>query len=720
MKHMRHLLLLPSILLLLPLSQAEAQTAYWEPAAGLYGGGIISLAIDVHGHLFAMADRGRLYRSTNSGALWSRTLLPERSWSRIITDSSLGLFVLESDTVFRSTDEGGSWTTAGRAPTTLTCIASTQTGSILVGRSGGGVYRWRPQDTAWSPSGLAGENVRKLFLNRWFGMIAATTKRIFRSSNGGVTWDTLATAVPSTNYSCWVDSSGTLFAGSSRYSGLSYSTDRGLTWKSLGMTSGADVSNITGLRPGEMYAGLTPIDPSVPGGIQKTTDGGATWKSLGLTEWGIGALIVQAPGKLFAGTWRGVFASTDDGATWVQTSDGIREVQVSSLLAIDSTLIFVGGSGALFRSTTRGETWVETGKDITCRIVTSLAADRNGNIFAGAMLFSPLGGVHKSTDRGLTWRCTSQDTIKGMYMSIQVLAVTQSGYVLAAVEGKTYRSTDHGETWRTVRSIRNAKRIEAFTSDSSGQVFGVTWGDGALRSTDEGGTWLFTSANLPSPNLKCVVTRAPGELFVGGLKGVSRSTNSGDTWTDISYGLAQPSVRALTFDRNNGLLASTTTGKVYRTTNDGATWMDVTNGLPQFQVVSFAVASRSLIFASTDTAGLYRANALTLSVEPQSSLGPTRFTLAQNYPNPFNPSTTISYALPEATHVRLSIFDMLGREVVVLADERKDAGVYEVMFDARVPAGQAAGRGFHLASGVYFYRLSTGAYSETRPMVLMK
>ncbi len=312
------------------------------------------------------------------------------------------------------------------------------------------------------------------------------------------------------------------------------------------------------------------------------------------------------------------------------------------------------------------------------------------------MLFSPLGGVHKSTDRGLTWRCTSQDTIKGMYMSIQVLAVTQSGYVLAAVEGKTYRSTDHGETWSAVRSIKNAKRIEAFTSDPSGQVFGVTWGDGALRSTDEGGTWLFTSANLPSPNLKCVVTRAPGELFVGGLKGVSRSTNSGDTWTDISYGLAQPSIRALAFDKNNGLLASTTTGKVYRTTNDGANWMDVTNGLPQFQVVSFAVASRSLIFASTDTAGLYRANILALSVDSRIPLEPTRFTLSQNFPNPFNPGTTIRYILPEASHVRLSICDILGREVALLVNERRDAGLHEVTFDARVPAGATTGRGYHL------------------------
>jgi photosystem II stability/assembly factor-like uncharacterized protein len=706
-------------MLLLSLFQAGAQTSYWEPAPGLYGGEITSLAIDTHGHLFAMDSRGKLYRSTNSGTLWSRTLLPERNWSRVISDSSLGLFVLESDTVLRSTDEGESWNLAGAAITSLTSIAGTHTGSILAGRSAGGVYRWRPQDANWVLSGLAGEDVRRLFVNPWLGVIAATTKRIFRSSNGGVTWDTLATAVPSTNYSCWIDSSGTLFAGH-EISGLKYSTNRGVTWTVSGLKSPLTVRTITGPRPREMYAGISPLDATVPGGVLKTTDGGATWKSLGLTEWAINTLLVTGPGRLFVGTFRGVLSSTDDGATWTQASDGIRGVQVSAIMAVDSTLLFVGGSGALFRSTNGGEKWTESGTGITCPGVTSLASDGEDNLFAGTPVFSPLGGVHKSTDRGVTWRCTSQDTIKGLYMSVQVLSVTQSGYVLAAVEGKTYRSTDRGETWTTVRSIRNAKRIEAFTSDPSGQIFGVTWGDGALRSTDEGGTWLFTSANLPSPNLRCVVTRAPGELFVGGLKGVSRSTNSGDTWADISSGLAQPSIRALAFDKNNGLLASTTTGKVYRTTNNGANWMDVTNGLPAFQVVSFAIASRSLIFASTDTAGLYRANTLTLSVEAQPFPAPTRFTLSQNYPNPFNPSTTIRYGLPVPARVRLSVFDVVGREVVVLVDERKDAGSYEVRFDARAPAGQASGRSLHLASGVYFYRFSAGAYSETRPMVLMK
>ena len=96
---------------------------------------------------------------------------------------------------------------------------------------------------------------------------------------------------------------------------------------------------------------------------------------------------------------------------------------------------------------------------------------------------------------------------------------------------------------------------------------------------------------------------------------------------------------------------------------------------------------------------------------------PTKYQLFQNYPNPFNPSTTIKYELPKSSEVRLSVFDILGREVTVLVDERKDAGVYKVQFDV---AG--------LASGVYIFRLTArqadggqaATFVRSRKMLLLK
>jgi len=90
-------------------------------------------------------------------------------------------------------------------------------------------------------------------------------------------------------------------------------------------------------------------------------------------------------------------------------------------------------------------------------------------------------------------------------------------------------------------------------------------------------------------------------------------------------------------------------------------------------------------------------------------VSPVQILLDQNYPNPFNPSTTIKYELPKSSVVRVSVFDMLGRVVSVLVNERKDAGVHEVKFDDS-----------NLASGVYVYRLAAGDFVQSKKMMILK
>ena len=97
---------------------------------------------------------------------------------------------------------------------------------------------------------------------------------------------------------------------------------------------------------------------------------------------------------------------------------------------------------------------------------------------------------------------------------------------------------------------------------------------------------------------------------------------------------------------------------------------------------------------------------------------PANFSLEQNYPNPFNPSTTIRYKISETSHVTLKVYDLLGREVAILVDEVKQPGVYNSKFTiVNLPAGK---QGSHLSSGIYFYRLHAGNYTETKEMQLIK
>lgn len=94
---------------------------------------------------------------------------------------------------------------------------------------------------------------------------------------------------------------------------------------------------------------------------------------------------------------------------------------------------------------------------------------------------------------------------------------------------------------------------------------------------------------------------------------------------------------------------------------------------------------------------------------PAATAGPLRFDLLQNYPNPFNPSTTITFQLPAATTVRLTVHDITGREVALVLNERREAGQHTVTFS---PTG--------LASGVYLYRLNTAGAVRARSMTLVR
>jgi glycosidase len=98
-----------------------------------------------------------------------------------------------------------------------------------------------------------------------------------------------------------------------------------------------------------------------------------------------------------------------------------------------------------------------------------------------------------------------------------------------------------------------------------------------------------------------------------------------------------------------------------------------------------------------------------VSVEDELAGQPEDYDLFQNYPNPFNPSTTIRYSLIKPDLVRIKIYDILGREVQTLVNEFKQAGLYEIQFDASV-----------LASGIYLYRIESGSFVQTKKMILLK
>ncbi len=141
-------------------------------------------------------------------------------------------------------------------------------------------------------------------------------------------------------------------------------------------------------------------------------------------------------------------------------------------------------------------------------------------------------------------------------------------------------------------------------------------------------------------------------------------------------------------------------------------WNFNIQGLSHWSIGQFVKIDNSgnAIIASTREQGIMLTKyANATSIKQISSEIPESFSLGQNYPNPFNPATVINYELRVTGHVTFTVFDIAGREVAALANEKQNAGTYSVTFNAS-----------GLSSGTYFYRLTAGDFSETRKMILTK
>ena len=160
----------------------------------------------------------------------------------------------------------------------------------------------------------------------------------------------------------------------------------------------------------------------------------------------------------------------------------------------------------------------------------------------------------------------------------------------------------------------------------------------------------------------------------------------------------------------NTLFAASEEG-ILRSVDFGATWAPYNNALPTTHLTSLLIGPFSdTMFVSTTTHGVLKVwNYLTGVTE--THMLPGKIGLLQNYPNPFNPSTKIQFTIPEGTYGRTSlrVYDLLGREVATLVNEEMRPGTYERTLDA---AG--------LASGIYFYRLQSGGFVETKKLAVVR
>ena len=200
--------------------------------------------------------------------------------------------------------------------------------------------------------------------------------------------------------------------------------------------------------------------------------------------------------------------------------------------------------------------------------------------------------------------------------------------------------------------------------------------------------------------------------------GIFRTTDNGVSWSDVNDGLTKNPldttkyISITSFIPKNAILFAGSSGNgVFLSTNNGSNWAEINTGLTNTNIKSLEVCGTNL-FAGTEGGGVWRrplSEMTSVPAEGGSNDLPTHFNLRQNYPNPFNPSTTIRFSLPSKSFVTLKVFDLIGREVATLVSEEMSAGSYFKQWNAA-----------NMSSGIYFYHLHSGTFTETKKLVLLR
>lgn len=392
-----------------------------------------------------------------------------------------------------------------------------------------------------------------------------------------------------------------------------------------------------------------------------------------------------------------MFASMTANGQWVQMSNGMdSDNNVISLATIGNNILagtntsFVGVTD-VFLSTNYGLNWTRT---FLNNNVYSFAVS-GSNVYAGTVL----QGVYLTSNNGTNW---SQIGLNGKIVS--ALAIMGNNVYAGTWDSGVYRSTNNGINWS--QTILNNKTIRSLATLGN-NVFAGTDGSGVYVSSDNGTSWLQTPLN--NKFVTCLTVcgnKIYSASFFNGLSEIYTSTNNGVSWSINSLHL-----NTLSFAVNgNNIFAGTYGNGVLLSTNNGINWIQISEGLLVGLQTASLLITDNYIFAGSIFHSIWRRPlSEILVVQNINTEIPISYSLKQNYPNPFNPVTKIEFAVPKNSDVKITVFDVTGKEVSELVNEGLVAGTYQTDWDASA-----------YPSGVYFYRMVTDSYSETKKMMLVR
>jgi photosystem II stability/assembly factor-like uncharacterized protein len=401
-----------------------------------------------------------------------------------------------------------------------------------------------------------------------------------------------------------------------------------------------------------------------------------------------------------------IFKSTNGGLNWYSVPLNLTSpAQLLTISFLNQSTGYAGGghhtdeynyARYLFKTTDGGNSWVKLYHDSSYSMIGAIANiipfNENDILISNVAYIEVfmMGGIYKSTNGGINF-----STKFGGFCNSLSFVNQNTGYVVTKTTSdyqpsvtKILKTTDGCATWMVQhRDSANGigsyfSKIQAFDVNTA-YALNSSWSSGNyyirfFKTLNGGNSWEFTPQTNSREDDMFFINPSTG--WIGGYMGadsslISYTTNSGANWT-LQKKNFESRVRKIFF------------------LNESTGWVALYDwGMP---------SPPNKRIMKTTTSGITH-------IKNVNNVTPSSYSLGQNYPNPFNPVTNVKFSIINSGNVKLIMYDVMGREVQTLVNEKLQPGTYETSFD-----------GSKLNSGVYFYKLSVGDFLETKRMLLIK
>lgn len=666
-----------------------------------------------------------------------------------VVNTSLSFAIGPFGNILRTTNNGGGWSIvySGTEAMYLNEInfLDTQLG-FAVGRLGT-ILKSSNGGLNWAPliSGITNELRTVEFVNSLTGIAAGSGGTIIRTTNSGVNWVATSSGVTTTLEASHFPTSGVGYLTGANGVILK-STDAGANWV---WQSSTTTTNFMSIYFTDVQVGYTVGENS--GSIYKTTNGGTNWfaQNAGIFFDQHEVKFLNANTGIITGADPHVILrTTDAGNVWSIVSNGTPYF-IQSFAMVDFNFGIAAGVSIgtpslpkLYKTSNSGVNWNEL--QYKFGIQKNLKSVDFINMNTGIAV-GDSGTILKTTNGGMSWNSIPSGNTHNL-KEVQMINAN-TGFVVGR-NSTLLKTTDGGSSWNLIATPISHLYDVFFQNPNTGTVTGT----GIWRTTNGGANWLMQDPDNDTIQPDIYYRDDEYGIKAGGV--VYTTTNAGTNWINQTI---QGDYYSVSYaDANTGIMVGnhvlSGSNRIRRTTN--GTFVDGTPEivLPTDKIIygsdfvapsTFVLTGQGGVILKSTDRGLtwsqptalteydlydieYVADSIgyvignngtilstipggTVGVVQGSTIVPQDFTLMQNYPNPFNPTTVINYQLPKNSFVSFKVYDITGKLISELVNQNQSAGEYAVTFDGSI-----------LPSGVYFYKLETETFSETKKMALIK